>query len=72
MNRNWQLITESIDRARISSPDSNTMLNSRWGLWEMVEVQPTEERARLLNPPVATEYNSKSRLDHRDGSEASF
>ena len=45
MNREWQLITETIDGACTSSPDSTALDNSGW---EIVQAQPAAEGALVL------------------------
>jgi len=44
MNRDWQLITETIGRECSSSPDSTLNDNN----WEIVQVQPSPEGGPLL------------------------
>ena len=48
MNSDWQLITETIDRACTSSPDSTERNNSGWGGWEIPQAQPETEGALVL------------------------
>ena len=43
MNRDWQLVTESIDRE--GSFQDSTLSN---GSWEIVQVQPSQEGALAL------------------------
>jgi len=48
MNSDWQLITETIDRAFTSSTDSTARNNSGWGDWEILQAQPEAEGASVL------------------------
>ena len=50
MNGDWQLITETMDGACTSSPDSRATNN---GVWEIVQVQPAGERAGPVNRRAA-------------------
>jgi hypothetical protein len=46
MSNDWQLITETIDGACASSPDSTERNNSGWGGWQIL--QPGAEDGLVL------------------------
>jgi hypothetical protein len=48
MNSEWQLITETIDGAFTSSPDSTARNNSGWSDWEILQAPPGAEGALVL------------------------